>query len=159
MSNRILMHFISASVLIAFSIAALGCAQQAEFTAECSTISYVAGTWLGTFRCEGNVNCISGNDQFDVHQDLEDLTKVTVEITLSSVGDKGLILEGTLCGNTFTWEATNLGSDEKGEWIFREALNYFNKTSTYTFNDEEYTCIGQGARSPLPSPPPYIYPE
>ena len=90
MSNRILMHFISASVLIAFSIAALGCVHQAEFTAECSTISYVAGTWLDIFRCEGNVNCISGNDQFDVRQDLEDLTKVTVEITLSSVGDQGM---------------------------------------------------------------------
>ena len=156
MSNRIFMHFISASVLIAFSIAALGCAQQAEFTAECFTTSYVAGTWLGTFRCEGDVNCISGTDEFDVRQDQEDLTKVIVEITQSSVGDQGLIFEGTLCGNTFTWEAINLDSDEKGEWIFSQDLNYFSKTSTYTFNNEEYTCIGQGARSPLPFPPPYI---
>jgi len=143
--------------VLGLGAAGLSCAgeESLEFTAVCSTTMYVAGHWNGTFRCE-NGSCVTGRDRFLVTQELSDLTEVTAEIVASTLpGDVGTVLEGELCNDVFTWSATNPGNDESGTWTFTDS-QHFNKTST--FDNEEYTCVGQGTKEPLPLPPDYFCP-
>lgn len=157
MSRSLLARLVQVWAVLGLGAAGLGCAneQSMEFTAVCRTTMHVAGYWAGAFRCE-NGSCITGRDRFDVQQDLSDLTQVTVEIVDSSLpGDIGVIMEGELCGNVFTWSVTDPGNDESGTWTFTD-LQHFTKTST--FDDGAYTCVGQGTKAPLPLPPDYFCP-
>jgi hypothetical protein len=143
--------------VLGLGAAVLSCAneQSMEFTAVCSTTMFVAGYWNGTFRCD-NGSCVTGNDRFLVTQELSDLTQVTAEIVASSLpGDVGAVLEGELCNDVFTWDATNPGNDEGGSWTFVDP-QHFSKTST--FDNEAYTCVGQGTKEPLPLPAEFFCP-
>lgn len=150
-------RLISLWTVLGLGATVLGCANEdsMEFTALCSTTMYVAGYWNGTFRCE-NGSCVTGSDRFLVTQELSDLTQVSAEIVASSIpSDVGVVLEGELCDNMFTWEATNPGNDESGQWTFVDA-QHFEKTST--FDNEQYTCIGHGTQEPLPLPAEFFCP-
>jgi hypothetical protein len=157
MSRSAFARLIPLWAVLGLGAAWLGCTgeQSMAFTAVCSTTMNVAGYWAGSFRCE-NGDCITGSDRFNVQQEVSDLTQVTVEIVDSSLPDDiGVIMEGELCGNTFTWAVTDPGNDESGTWTFTD-LQHFSKTST--FGNGQYTCVGQGTKSPLPLPPDYFCP-
>ncbi|MGD2215772.1 MAG: hypothetical protein PVJ64_03405 [Gemmatimonadales bacterium] len=144
-------------IVLGLGTALLSCANEEsmEFTALCSTTMFVAGYWNATFRCE-NGSCVAGNDRYLVSQELSDLTQVTAEIVASSLpSDVGVVFEGELCNDVFTWEATNPGNDESGSWTFVD-LEHFTKTST--FDNEQYTCVGQGTKEPLPLPAEFFCP-
>ncbi len=157
MHKRLSARLIPVWAMLGLGVAGLGCANEGsmEFTALCSTTMFVAGHWNGTFRCE-NGSCVTGSDRFLVTQDLSDLTQVTAEIVASTLpGDVGVVLEGELCNDVFTWEATNPGNDESGTWTFSDT-EHFSKTSS--FDNEQYTCVGHGTKEPLPLPAEFFCP-
>jgi hypothetical protein len=126
-----------------------------EYTAACTTTLVVAGYWNVAFKCE-NDECVTGSDTYLVSQELSDLTTVSAEIMDSTLpGDIGVVFEGELCGNVFTFSATEPGNDENGTWTFSD-MQHFTKTTT--FGGGTHTCTGHGTAPPLPLPAPYFCP-
>jgi hypothetical protein len=67
--------------------------------------------------------------------------------------DIGVVFEGDLCGNEFTFWADDPENDEAGTWIFSDNHNF---TKNTTFNNGTHTCVGTGTKPPLPLPVAYI---
>jgi len=75
-----------------------------------------------------------------------------------NVPDTGFLIEGTLTGSTFVWDATSPnGYTESGTWAFTSSGNSFSGPSHYVADDLSYAgdCNTNGDRglSTPPDPP------
>jgi hypothetical protein len=141
--------------VVAVIVTAALCAGSDRVTRACTTGLVVAGYCNMSFKCE-NDTCYTGEDRYEVEQDLSDLTRVTATIVASSLpGDVGVVFEGELCDTTFTSTASDPGNDEEGTWVFSDNQHLTKRT---TFDNGEFTCVGIATKEPLPLAAPLACP-
>lgn len=116
----------SVCVQVTIPVTALASLGQLDVALCDEPIAAIAGTWFGPYSCGGNCP-ESGEVTLTITQDSE------IPSRASYADDGGANYEGTVCGNSFSFEGGLAGAyTESGTFIMDPGGQTATKTSTYT---------------------------